>query len=96
MKFRAVRVAAGGGRCRVTAGVRAARRAAGMGQWVRVARDAGGPGIRTRQPAWRWVLDLRVAHCCLEHDGQYSGPGAADRDPRQPAVIPQVKDRRPR
>src|SRR6516162_1255909 len=33
-------------------------------------------GMRIRQLAWRWGLDLRVAHCCLEHAGQYSGPGA--------------------
>src|SRR5690348_6316601 len=33
-------------------------------------------GMRTRLAAWRWGLDLRVAHCCLEHAGQYSGPGA--------------------
>src|SRR5690242_2001894 len=33
-------------------------------------------GIRTRNLAWRWGLDLRVAQCCLEHAGQYSGPGA--------------------
>jgi len=23
--------------------------------------------------SWRWGLDQRVAHCCLEHAGQYSG-----------------------
>jgi hypothetical protein len=23
-------------------------------------------GIRTRKKAWRWGLDLKVAHCCLE------------------------------
>jgi hypothetical protein len=33
-------------------------------------------GMRTRLTAWRWGRDLRVAHCCLEHAGQYSGPGA--------------------
>src|SRR5271165_3795262 len=33
-------------------------------------------GMRTRWKAWRWGLDLKVAHCCLEHAGQYSGPGA--------------------
>jgi hypothetical protein len=33
-------------------------------------------GMRTRQLAWRWGLDLRVAFCCLERAGQYSGPGA--------------------
>jgi hypothetical protein len=45
VKIRAVRVAAGGGRYRVTAGVHAARRTAGVGQWVRAARDAGGPWV---------------------------------------------------
>ena len=33
-------------------------------------------GMRARDLAWRWGLDLRVAQCCLEHAGQYSGPGA--------------------
>jgi hypothetical protein len=36
----------------------------------------------------RWGLDLRVAHCCLEHAGQYSGlcspPTGA---PGQPAEL---------
>jgi hypothetical protein len=43
-------------------------------------------GIRTRKLAWRWGLDLRVAHCCLEHAGQYSGPGA--RRPGPPGSSP--------
>ena len=33
-------------------------------------------GMRTRQLAWRWGLDLRVAFCCFDRAGQYSGPGA--------------------
>ena len=33
-------------------------------------------GMRTRIVARRWGRDLRVAECCLEHAGQYSGPGA--------------------
>src|SRR6266699_6370711 len=62
------------------------------GRWLcrRAGWDSGGGlpvtpallGMRTRIVAWRWGCDLRVAHCCLEHAGQYSGPGAADRDPR--------------
>jgi hypothetical protein len=43
-------------------------------------------GIRTRDLAWRWGLDLRVAQCCLEHAGQYSGPGA--RRPGPPGSSP--------
>ena len=43
-------------------------------------------GMRTRHLAWRWGLDLRVAHCCLEHAGQYSGPGA--RRPGPPGSPP--------
>ena len=47
-------------------------------------RDSGGGlpatpallGMRTRIVARRWGRDLRVAQCCLEHAGQYSGPGA--------------------
>ena len=73
VKSRLVRVAAGRGRCR------AEDWAAGM---RRAMVDAGclcTPafcGMRTRFTAWRRGLDLRVAHCCLEHAGQYSGPGA--------------------
>ncbi len=43
-------------------------------------------GMRTRQLAWRWGLDLRVAFCCFEHAGQYSGPGA--RRPGPPGSPP--------
>ena len=67
---------------------RGSRLRAGMwgGGWVRAARDAGAFGMRTRFTAWRWGLDLRVAHCCLEHAGQYSGPCA--RRPGPPGSPP--------
>ena len=45
-------------------------------------------GMRTRQLAWRWGLDLRVAHCCLEHAGQYSGPGARRPGPPGSPLLP--------
>jgi hypothetical protein len=73
-----VRVVAGWCRCRGVAG--GSRSAAG-----RYAEWQGGGGLpvtpvhlgmRTRQLARCWGRDLRVAHCCLEHAGQYSGPGA--------------------
>jgi hypothetical protein len=58
--------------------------AAGPGLLPRCGWDSGGGlpvtpallGMRTRIVAWRWGRDLRVACCCLEHAGQYSGPGA--------------------
>ena len=54
-------------------------------------------GMRIRQLAWRWGLDLRVAHCCLEHAGQYSGPGARrPGPPGSPLLSHQLKHRRKR
>jgi hypothetical protein len=51
-------------------------RCAGGGRWGGLPVTSAHFGMRTRNLAWRWGLDLRVAQCCLEHAGQYSGPGA--------------------
>jgi hypothetical protein len=96
VKIRGVRVAAGWGRCRVTAEVCAALRAAGWDGWRGLPVTPAHLGMRTRHLAWRWGLDLRVARCCLEHAGQYSGPGARRPGPPGSPPIPQVKHRRPR
>ena len=62
-------------------------RRAGWGQWGRAARDAGSSWNANPDPsARRWGRDLRVAQCCLEHAGQYSGPGA--RRPGPPGSSP--------
>ena len=46
-------------------------------------------GMRARWKAWRRDLDLRVASCCLEHDGQYSRPPSQMTGvPGQPAWLP--------
>ena len=44
-------------------------------------------GMRARWEAWRRGLDLRVASCCLEHVGQYSGFVVLTGAPGQPAVV---------
>jgi len=65
-------VVAAGICCRAGAGVRAC----GVAGWMRLPVTPAVYGTRTRQLAWRWGLDLRVAFCCFERAGQYSGPGA--------------------
>ena len=60
-------------------------RCAGGGQWGGLSVTSAHFGMRTRKLAWRWGLDLRVAPCCLEHAGQYSGPGA-----RRPGIPGQL------
>jgi hypothetical protein len=83
--------------CRVTAEVGAALRAAGWDGWRGLPVTPAHLGMRTRHLAWRWGLDLRVAHCCLEHAGQYSGPGARrPGPPGSPLLSHQLKHRRKR
>ena len=83
--------------CRVTAEVGAALRATGWDGWRGLPVTPAHLGMRTRHLAWRWGLDLRVARCCLEHAGQYSGPGARrPGPPGSPLLSHQLKHRRRR
>jgi hypothetical protein len=88
---RGVKIWAGAGR----GGLGALPRGAGVCAAVRGGDGRGGLpvtpahlGMRTRQLAWRWGLDLRVAQCCLEHAGQYSGPGARRPGPPGSPLLP--------
>jgi hypothetical protein len=83
-----VRVGAGLGLLPRCGWVRAALRACGVGEWRGLPVTPVHLGMRTRQLARCWGLDLRVAHCCLEHAGQYSGPGARRPDPRAARFYP--------